>query len=55
MYADAEELIARVLEDEPTHEKATELMGMLKERRLATENKLEPPVASDGAVPSAPR
>lgn len=54
-YADAEELIARVLEDEPTHEKATELMGMLKERRLATENKLEPPVASDGAVPSAPR
>ena len=48
-FDEAEELLARVLDESPGHAAATELLGKLKERRDAEELKLEPPPAPDVA------
>ena len=42
-YGEAEEMLARVLDDNPDHAQAADIFAKLKERRAAEANKLEIP------------
>ena len=46
-FDEAEDLLVSVLEDEPAHETAGQLLSKLRERKLAAANKLEVPLDGD--------